>query len=162
MSRKKEIDQKDIEILNVIQEDASITNRDLAEKVGLTAGPTLVRTQNLEKNGYVSKEHHKKVNWTKLGFTHQSFVRVSLMKTHADKFKKVMKAMNGVFAMYELKRENDGLGNSVYFSIICVFRSEEEFTDAWSNVIERAKYPIDFQVWLLDNIVFENNPITIT
>jgi len=47
MSRKKEIDNIDLRILEIIQAEATITNRELASIVGLTPGPIHVRLKNL-------------------------------------------------------------------------------------------------------------------
>ena len=47
-----EIDRK---ILNVIQRDASITNAELAERVGLSAAPCWRRIKRLEEKGIISK-----------------------------------------------------------------------------------------------------------
>jgi len=52
--KKKVIDEKDVEILKILEQDASITNRNLAVKIGLSPPPTLVRVQNLITNGVIS------------------------------------------------------------------------------------------------------------
>ena len=43
--KKKQIDVTDIEILNILTEHAELNNKELANKIGLSEGPTLVRVQ---------------------------------------------------------------------------------------------------------------------
>ncbi len=47
------VDEVDREILQLLQEDASLTARELAEHVGLTPTPCWRRVQNLEKSGMI-------------------------------------------------------------------------------------------------------------
>lgn len=49
------LDKIDIKILNVLQDDARITNLDLAERVGLSSAPCLRRVRALEEAGVLSK-----------------------------------------------------------------------------------------------------------
>lgn len=49
------LDKIDIKILGVLQEDARITNLDLAERVGLSPAPCLRRVRALEESGVVRK-----------------------------------------------------------------------------------------------------------
>lgn len=53
--RKKLIDKLDLEILRILQEDASITNKELSKKLGITEPPTLVRVKNLRELGVLKK-----------------------------------------------------------------------------------------------------------
>lgn len=50
-----ELSDIDKKILNAIQHDASITNAELAELVGLSAAPCWRRIKNLEERGIISK-----------------------------------------------------------------------------------------------------------
>ena len=45
----------DKKILSAIQEDATITNAELAERVGLSAAPCWRRIKRLEEKGIISK-----------------------------------------------------------------------------------------------------------
>ncbi len=48
------LDEIDREIVRLLQRDASLTARELAEAVGLTATPVWRRVQNLEKEGVIT------------------------------------------------------------------------------------------------------------
>lgn len=49
------LDRLDFKILAVLQADGRISNRDLADKVGLTPSPCLVRVKRLEKAGLIMR-----------------------------------------------------------------------------------------------------------
>lgn len=67
MSQKNELDRTDLLILNALQEDAARTNRDLAQKIGRSPGPTLTRVKKLEEQGYILS-YHARLNWPALGW----------------------------------------------------------------------------------------------
>ena len=45
----------DIEILNILQMDSTISVKDIAEKIGLTTTPTYERIKRLEQDGIITK-----------------------------------------------------------------------------------------------------------
>lgn len=51
--KNKTIDVTDIEILNILKEHAELNNKEPANKIGLSEGPTLVRVQNLWERGVI-------------------------------------------------------------------------------------------------------------
>src|SRR5688500_4425609 len=48
-----ELDDKDLQILKLVQENAKLTVRDIAEKVNLSATPTHERLKRLAKHGVI-------------------------------------------------------------------------------------------------------------
>ena len=50
-----EIDRLDLRILCALQENGRVSNKDLAERVGLSASPCLVRVKRLEAAGLISR-----------------------------------------------------------------------------------------------------------
>ncbi len=60
------LDQIDLKILRHLQENARITNAELAEKVGLSPTPCLRRLRRLESEGVI-KGYHTDVNREELG-----------------------------------------------------------------------------------------------
>lgn len=75
-----EIDRK---ILNVIQQDASITNAELAERVGLSAAPCWRRIKRLEEKGIISKRVGI-LNTKALGLNITAFANVKLSHIQED------------------------------------------------------------------------------
>lgn len=76
VSNLKDIDQK---ILHHLQENARLTNVDLAEKVNLSPSPCLRRVRNLEENGII-KGYVTLVDQNAMGLPVSVFVSVSLEK----------------------------------------------------------------------------------
>ena len=83
LSRRKTpqliIDAIDRRILATLQEDASITNVELADKVGLSPSPCLARVRALEQAGIIVKRVAL-LDPLKLGASISVFIRVALEK----------------------------------------------------------------------------------
>lgn len=54
MRYSSNVDEVDREIVQLLQQDASLSAREIAEQVGLTATPCWRRIQNLEKSGVIT------------------------------------------------------------------------------------------------------------
>jgi DNA-binding Lrp family transcriptional regulator len=71
-----EIDRRDIAILNALQRDGRMSNRDLAKSVSLSPAPSWRRLRVLEKEGvidhYAAVLDREKVGLSILGFAHVS------------------------------------------------------------------------------------------
>jgi Lrp/AsnC family transcriptional regulator, leucine-responsive regulatory protein len=65
--RKKTIDFKNVEILNILADHAELTNTQLSELCGLSEGPTLVRVQSLWKRGVI-KSYEAVLRYQFLGY----------------------------------------------------------------------------------------------
>lgn len=52
---KEKLDRIDLQILSILQQNARITNKALAEHVGLSARPCLERVKRLVKSGFIRK-----------------------------------------------------------------------------------------------------------
>jgi DNA-binding Lrp family transcriptional regulator len=73
----RQLDSIDRNILSVLQENGRITNVELAEKVGLSPSPCLVRTKSLEEDGFV-RQYAALLNARAVGLGVNIFVQVSL------------------------------------------------------------------------------------
>jgi DNA-binding Lrp family transcriptional regulator len=69
----KRVDERDIRILMALQDDARISNKDLAKQVNLTQTPCLRRVALLEKEGYI-KRYKAVIDYHKLGYSIRAFV----------------------------------------------------------------------------------------
>ncbi len=49
------LDQTDLKILRILQQNARLTNKELAAQVNLSATPVFERLKRLERNGYIKK-----------------------------------------------------------------------------------------------------------
>lgn len=74
-------DKTDVLILELLQSDARLTNKELADKLGKTITPVYERVRKLEAEGYITG-YHAHVNRQKLGRSLLAFTNVQL-KQHA-------------------------------------------------------------------------------
>ncbi len=71
------LDRTDLRILRELQHDGSITNVELAQKVGISPPPCLRRVKALEDAGYI-RGYHADVAADKMGFGITVFAMISL------------------------------------------------------------------------------------
>ena len=71
------LDKTDIQILDLLQSDALLTNKELADKLGKSVTPVYERIRRLEKEGYITR-YCAIVNRNKIGKTLVAFTNVQL------------------------------------------------------------------------------------
>ena len=74
-----ELDDVDIKILKILQNDASVSNADLAEKVSLSPSPCARRVRLLEDKGFIRQQVTLLDN-KKLGLSVTMFVQITLSR----------------------------------------------------------------------------------
>ncbi len=79
------LDRIDLRILSFLQQNGRVTNVQLADAVGLSASPCLVRVKRLEKSGYISG-YGAQVEMRKLGDIQLVFTEVTLADHRAADF----------------------------------------------------------------------------
>ncbi|RAU18716.1 Lrp/AsnC family transcriptional regulator [Nitrincola tibetensis] len=80
-----DIDRFDIKILHELQKDASISNQELAERIGLTAAPCSRRVKQLEENGFIERQVIR-VNERKVGLNLIALLHISMDKHIPERF----------------------------------------------------------------------------
>ena len=75
----KTLDRIDYEILGMLRKNARISNKEIAEKVGLAASTCLVRIRLLQSSGVISG-FHAEVNPSSLGVGLQAMISVRLRR----------------------------------------------------------------------------------
>lgn len=105
------LDDIDRKILEVLQEDARISNVDLAERVGLSASPCLRRVRELETRGYL-RSYVALLDPARVGLPVSVFVQVRLER-QADRglesFEKSVLARPEVMECYLMTGDADYL-----------------------------------------------------
>ena len=76
---KKTLDRIDYEILGLLRNNARISNKEIAESVGLAASTCLVRIRLLQSSGVISG-FHAEVNPSSLGVALQAMISVRLRR----------------------------------------------------------------------------------
>jgi len=89
------LDPLDKEILKILQEDACISNINLAKALDLSPSATHTRVRRLEENGYIEKRLTV-LNREKLGFDMLCFILVSLQTHHVDEINQFRHAVQSM------------------------------------------------------------------
>src|SRR5690606_30935523 len=106
-----ELDATDLRILRVLQEDAKISNIELAKKINLSASPTLARVKILEKNKIISR-YVGLVDPSSLGLKMNIFIQVSLDRQEVaalDRFEQEVSRFGELMEVYLMTGDEDYL-----------------------------------------------------
>ena len=79
------LDRYDLGILQELQQDAHLSNQDLAERIGLSASPCSRRVKTLEDEGYILK-HVALLDRKKLGLTLTAYVLIGMDRHTPERF----------------------------------------------------------------------------
>ena len=77
------LDRYDIAILGALQQDARLSNTELAARIGLSAAPTWRRVKWLEQQGYITG-YRAEVDRRRIGLGVLAFVRVDAERNNAE------------------------------------------------------------------------------
>lgn len=77
------IDELDQKIMQILQQNARTTIKEIADQVGMSSTPVFERIKKLEKNGYIDK-YVALLNEAKLGYKMVAFVQISLTLHNLD------------------------------------------------------------------------------
>ena len=94
------LDRIDIRILSHLQRNGRVTNVDLADAVGLSPSPCLLRVKRLEKAGYVTG-YGAHVQLEKLGDLQVVFTQVTLSDHRREDFARFEAAVRNVDEIVE-------------------------------------------------------------
>ena len=101
---KKSLDRIDYEILTLLQNNARISNKEIARKVGLAASTCLVRIRLLQNSGVISG-FHAEIAPGSLGFGIQAMIAVRLIrhfKADVDAFREHALSLPEVVQLYHV------------------------------------------------------------
>ncbi|MHA7815108.1 MAG: Lrp/AsnC family transcriptional regulator [Pseudohaliea sp.] len=110
-SRGANLDETDFEILRQLQNNARLSNKALAGRVGLAPSTTLVRTRQLERAGII-RGYHATLDPAALGIGLQALIAVRLREhTAADvaAFQDYVLGLPEVMRFYHVAGANDFL-----------------------------------------------------
>jgi Lrp/AsnC family leucine-responsive transcriptional regulator len=107
----EKLDSIDRKILHIIQDNARMTNTELAARIGMSPPPVLERVKKLEKRGYI-KKYAALLDPDKVGCGTIVFVSVALaihQYKSVSSFVKKIQALPEVLECYHLTGEEDYL-----------------------------------------------------
>jgi Lrp/AsnC family leucine-responsive transcriptional regulator len=105
------LDAIDRKIIRTLQQDARLTNQDLADRVGLSPSPCLRRVRKLEADGILAG-YTALVDQEKFGYPINVFVNIRLEKPSADSiedFEREIGAIDEVVECYLMTGSRDYL-----------------------------------------------------
>jgi Lrp/AsnC family leucine-responsive transcriptional regulator len=108
---KPQMDAKDLQILSLLQQDAGLSNVELAEKVSLSPSPTLARVKSLEARQVISR-YVALVEPHAVGLKLNVFIQVSLEKQEAAalaRFEQAVSHFDEVMEVYLMTGDEDYL-----------------------------------------------------
>jgi DNA-binding Lrp family transcriptional regulator len=88
----EELDATDIQILALVQEDASLSIAEIAERVGLSSSPAWRRIERLKKAGVITRQVTL-LDPEKLGFTFEVYATVKLQLPTRENLEKFERAV---------------------------------------------------------------------
>lgn len=133
------LDRIDLRILTQLQKNARITNVELADAVGLSASPCLVRVRRLEKAGYIMG-YGAEIQLRKLGDTTMIFTEVTLADHRMQDFVRFEGAIRGVDEIMECHLVSGGYDYMLKFLTRSIQHYQEIIEDLLSRNIGIEKY----------------------
>ena len=100
MAEAFKVDRLDLRILAQLQKNGRMTNVDLADAVGLSPSPCLIRVKRLEQGGYIAG-YGAHLRLEKLGDTLTVFTEVTLSDHHREDFIRFESAIREVDEILE-------------------------------------------------------------
>ena len=82
-----QLDRYDLQILNILQQDGRISNQELADRIGLSASPSLRRVKALEEAGLIIG-YHAVLDAKKLGLSLLALIHISMDQHTPERFNK--------------------------------------------------------------------------
>jgi Lrp/AsnC family transcriptional regulator len=94
-SMPSDLDAIDLKILTLLQQDASLSTADLAERVGVSQSPCWRRIQRLREEGYI-KSTVAIVDRQKLGFMMQIFAQIKMTRLTDEARAELVREINDI------------------------------------------------------------------
>lgn len=105
------LDPIDLRLLAILQDDAALSNAEIAERIGLSASQCSRRRAGLEEAGYI-RAYRADLDAKKLGYGIEAFTRVTLSKhkdTTADDFARFLESLDEVQQAHSVAGDADYL-----------------------------------------------------
>ena len=132
MSNDCKLDRIDLRILSQLQKRGRITNVELADAVGLSPSPCLIRVKRLEKAGFIVG-YGAQIQLEKLGDVQVVFTEVTLADHRREDFIKFEKAIREVDEVVECHLASGGYDYLLKF----VARSVSHYQSIVEGLLER-------------------------
>jgi DNA-binding Lrp family transcriptional regulator len=126
------LEPTEIKLLKLLQNDARVTNNELADKIGMSASPCWRKVRRLEDDGVI-EGYRAVLNRKKIGLGVMVFIRVvidSHSEAEAKKFEEEVIALEDVVACYSIGGDADFLLQVVAYDL-------DSYADFAMSVVRR-------------------------
>jgi len=149
------MDRLDKRILSELQADGTLTNADLAERVGLSATPCARRVKQLEEEGVIERRVVL-LNASKLGLKLHALVQISMDKHTPDRFEHFESEVRKHPEVTELMLIT---GQSADYLLKLVLPDMEHYHDFLLNKITRIEGVADVHSSFIMRRVIDNTAL---
>lgn len=132
MAGAPRLDRIDVNILAQLQQNARLTNVDLAEAVGLSPSPCLARLRRLEEAGYITG-YNARVQLAKLGDYITVFTEVTLNDHHREDFVR----FEAEIRRYEALQECHLISGGYDYLLKFVIKNVARYQELMEGILER-------------------------
>lgn len=132
MAESLKVDRLDLRILTQLQKNGRMTNVDLADAIGLSPSPCLIRVKRLEQAGYISG-YGAQLRLEKLGDTLTVFTEVTLSDHHREDFIRFETAIREVDEILECHLVSGGYDYLLRF----LTRGVNHYQEVIESLLER-------------------------
>jgi DNA-binding Lrp family transcriptional regulator len=133
------LDRIDIRILSHLQRNGRVTNVDLADAVGLSPSPCLIRVKRLEKAGYITG-YGAHLQLEKLGNMQVVFTQVTLSDHRREDFARFEAAIRNIDEIVECHQVGGGFDYLLKFVTRSVVHYHSIAEDVLRQRINIEKY----------------------
>ncbi|MBS0509476.1 MAG: Lrp/AsnC family transcriptional regulator [Proteobacteria bacterium] len=124
------LDKYDLAILGQLQQDARLTNAELAQRVGLSAAPCWRRVRALEEAGFI-RGYHAEIDRHKIGLGVLAFVRLDAERSTGE----LTRAMEQAIAQIPQVVSCHYISGTGTFELQVVARDLESFSQFARSVL---------------------------
>ena len=149
-------DSIDRKIIQILQQEGRIANKELAERIGLTTTPTLERVRRLEREGVI-KGYSARINKEAVGRGFSAFVQVTL-KVHQlnlmEEFTSAIGEIPEILACYHTTGDGD-------FLLHVVAKDTKDFEQLMRNKLTTLPDVERLHTSIVLNTIKEQSPIPV-
>ncbi|MAO63822.1 MAG: hypothetical protein CL666_02355 [Balneola sp.] len=149
-------DAIDRNIIQILQVEGRIANKELAERIGLTTTPTLERVRRLEREGVI-QGYSAKINKEEVGRGFTAFVAVTL-KVHQlnllEEFTSAVQEIPEILGCYHTTGEGD-------FLLQVVAKDTKDFEQLMRNKLTTLPDVERLHTSIVLNTIKEQSPIPV-
>lgn len=150
------IDSVDRNIIQVLQQEGRIANKELSERIGLTTTPTLERVRRLEREGII-EGYSAKINKESVGRGFTAFVKVTL-KVHQlnllEEFTSAIQEIPEILACYHTTGDGD-------FLLQVVAKDTKDYEQLMRNKLTTLPDVERLHTSIVLNTIKEQSPIPV-